>query len=68
MAPTGRGQSDRYDDLLEKIRDIRTSVRRFCRKVLDIYATNVDYQALRCLESLASWASCVRLCGVWSVT
>jgi len=29
--------------LLERIRDIRSSERVFWRKVLDIYATSVDY-------------------------
>ena len=31
------------DELLERIRDIRSSERRFYQKVLDIYATSVDY-------------------------
>lgn len=41
--PPGRGQRDYFDDLLERIRDIRSSERRFYQKVLDIYATSVDY-------------------------
>lgn len=32
-----------FDELLERIRDIRSSERVFYRKVLDIYATSVDY-------------------------
>lgn len=32
-----------FDELLERIRDIRSSERVFWRKVLDIYATSVDY-------------------------
>lgn len=35
---------DYFDELLERIRDIRASERRFYQKVLDIYATSVDYQ------------------------
>jgi hypothetical protein len=41
--PTGRGNTDYFDELLERIRDIRSSERRFYQKVLDIYATSVDY-------------------------
>lgn len=38
------GSTDRYfDELLERIRDIRTSERMFYRKVADIYATSIDY-------------------------
>jgi len=39
----GRGQPDYFDELLERIRDIRSSERRFYQKVLDIYATSIDY-------------------------
>lgn len=41
--PPGKGQTDYFDELLERIRDIRSSERRFYQKVLDIYATSVDY-------------------------
>lgn len=41
--PPGPGQKDYFDELLERIRDIRASERRFYQKVLDIYATSVDY-------------------------
>ncbi|GAB1231567.1 virulence RhuM family protein [Ferrigenium sp. UT4] len=41
--PPGTGQTDYFDELLERIRDIRSSERRFYQKVLDIYATSVDY-------------------------
>lgn len=34
-----------FDELLARIRDIRSSERVFWRKVLDIYATSVDYDA-----------------------
>jgi len=39
----GKGQQDYFDVLLERIRDIRSSQRPFNQKVLDIYATSVDY-------------------------
>ena len=41
--PPGKGHADYFDELLERIRDIRSSERRFYQKVLDIYATSVDY-------------------------
>ncbi len=34
---------DYFDELLERIRDIRASERRFYQKITDIYATAVDY-------------------------
>ena len=42
--PPGPGHVDYFDELLERIRDIRSSERRFYEKVLDIYATSVDYR------------------------
>src|SRR5699024_7621131 len=33
---------DYFDELLERIRDIRTSEKRFYQKITDIYATSVD--------------------------
>lgn len=41
--PPGPGQKDYFDEQLERIRDIRSSERRFYQKVLDIYATSADY-------------------------
>jgi hypothetical protein len=41
--PPGKGQKDYFDELLDRIRDIRSSERRFYQKVLDIYATSIDY-------------------------
>jgi hypothetical protein len=41
--PTGPDSPDYFDELLERIRDIRSSERRFYQKVLDIYATSIDY-------------------------
>ena len=32
-----------FDELLDRVRDIRSSERMFYRKVLDIYATSIDY-------------------------
>ncbi len=32
-----------FEELLEKIRDIRTSEKVFWRKILDIYSTSIDY-------------------------
>ncbi len=41
-----RGPDDGYfEELLARIRDIRSSERMFWRKVLDIYATSMDYDA-----------------------
>lgn len=36
---------DYFDELLERIRDIRTSEKRFYQKVRDLFALSVDYQA-----------------------
>lgn len=41
--PPGPGREDYFEELLARIRDIRSSERVFWRKVLDIYATSVDY-------------------------
>jgi hypothetical protein len=35
---------DYFDDLLERIREIRASERRFYQKITDIYALSVDYK------------------------
>ena len=37
------GDSVYFDELLARIRDIRSSEKAFWRKVLDIYATSIDY-------------------------
>jgi hypothetical protein len=42
--PPGPGHTDYFDELLERVREIRASERRFYQKVLDIYATSIDYQ------------------------
>ena len=36
-------EADYFDELLARIRDIRSSEKLFYKKVLDIYATSVDY-------------------------
>ncbi len=38
-----RGDDAYFEELLARIRDIRSSERVFWRKVLDIYATSIDY-------------------------
>ena len=37
------GGGNYFDELLERIRDIRSSEKVFWRKVLDIYSTSIDY-------------------------
>ena len=39
------GGGNYFDELLSRIRDIRSSEKVFWRKVLDIYATSIDYDA-----------------------
>lgn len=36
-------ERDYFDELLERLREIRASERRFYQKITDIYATSVDY-------------------------
>ncbi|ABR49432.1 conserved hypothetical protein [Alkaliphilus metalliredigens QYMF] len=38
------GGGNYFDELLERIRDIRSSEKVFWRKVLDIYASSIDYE------------------------
>jgi len=40
-----QARNDYFDELLQRIRDIRSSEKVFYRKVCDIYATSVDYDA-----------------------
>ena len=40
------GGGNYFDELLARIRDIRSSEKLFWRKVLDIYATSIDYSPL----------------------
>lgn len=37
------GSGNYFDELLERIRDIRSSEKVFWRKVFEIYATSIDY-------------------------
>ena len=37
------GGGNYFDELLERIRDIRSSEKVFWQKILDIYATSIDY-------------------------
>ncbi len=39
------GRTDYFDELLEKIRDIRASEKRFYQKIKDLFALCVDYDA-----------------------
>ena len=39
------GRGNYFEELLARIRDIRSSEKVFWRKVLDIYATSIDYNA-----------------------
>lgn len=41
----GRTLDDYFDELIERVRTIRTSERNFYRKITDIYATSIDYDA-----------------------
>jgi hypothetical protein len=54
-----------FDELLDRIRDIRSSERVFWRKVLDIYATSIDYDSkaeasqlfFRTVQNKMHWAA-----------
>ena len=43
--PPGKGQTDYFDELLERIRDIRASERRVYLRVREILALAADYEA-----------------------
>ena len=57
--------SSYFDELLERIRDIRASEKVFWRKVLDIYATSIDYDGraevsrefFKVIQNKMHWAS-----------
>ena len=38
-------RNDYFDELIKRVREIRTSERNFYRKVTDVYATSIDYDA-----------------------
>src|SRR6056297_370512 len=48
---------DYFDELLERIRDIRASEKRFYKKITDIYATSVDYESNSERSRLFWWCS-----------
>jgi hypothetical protein len=60
------GGWDYFDELLERIRDIRTSEKRFYQKVRDIYATSVDYDAKN--EAAQLFFKKVQNKMLWTVT
>ena len=39
----GGTRNDYFDELLKRVREIRTSERNFWRKITDVYATSIDY-------------------------
>ena len=59
------GGGNYFDELLARIRDIRSSEKVFWRKVLDIYATSIDYspnteasqQFFKILQNKMHWAA-----------
>lgn len=59
------GQSSYFDELLARIRDIRSSEKIFWRKVLDIYSTSIDYtkdselskQFFKTVQNKMHWAA-----------
>jgi hypothetical protein len=60
-----KGGGNYFDELLDRIRDIRSSERVFWRKVLDIYATSIDYDSkaeasqlfFRTVQNKMHWAA-----------
>lgn len=61
--PAGR---DYFDELLQRIRDIRSSEKRFYQKVRDIYATSVDYDKRS--EAAQAFFKKVQNKMLWAVT
>ncbi len=61
----GIGGGNYFEELLARIRDIRSSEKVFWRKVLDIYATSIDYDAstelsvffFKTVQNKMHWAS-----------
>src|SRR5690554_6606538 len=41
---------DYFDELLERIREIRSSERRFYQKITDLYALSTDYDKKKCAD------------------
>jgi hypothetical protein len=63
--PTGPDTQDYFEELLARIRDIRSSEKVFYRKVLDIYATSVDYDPRS--ETAARFFSAIQNKMHWAV-
>lgn len=61
--PAGR---DYFDELLQRIRDIRSSEKRFYQKVRDIYATSVDYDKRS--DAAQAFFKKVQNTMLWAVT
>ncbi|MCK9295790.1 MAG: virulence RhuM family protein [Desulfobulbaceae bacterium] len=57
---------DYFDELLRRIQDIRTSEKRFYRKITDIYATSVDYDPT--LEISINFFKTVQNKMHWAIT
>lgn len=60
------GGGNYWKELLDRIRDIRSSEKVMYRQVLDLYATAIDYDP-KSSESILSLRSCrqTALCGSW---
>ncbi len=57
---------DYFDELLERIRDIRTSERRFYQKITDIYTLSIDYD--RDAEATKDFFASVQNKLHWAIT
>lgn len=57
---------DYFDELLERIRDIRASEKRFYQKIRDLYATAVDYD--KASEQAQAFFKKVQNKMLWAVT
>ena len=57
---------DYFDELLRRIQDIRTSEKRFYKKITDIYATSVDYDPT--LEMSINFFKTVQNKMHWAIT
>lgn len=58
--------ADYFDELLERIRDIRASEKRFYQKVRDIYALSIDYDSQA--ESTQDFFAAVQNKLHWTIT
>lgn len=59
---------DYFEELLERIREIRSSERRFYQKVTDIYALSVDYEQKTASLKIRISQRFPANSGGWSVT